>query len=157
MAAVEFALLVLPFLLLVFGILDLGLGIWTYDNLSEAATQGTRAAIVRGAQSGLGLPNGAGNYGSWACSSPLPSGSIAAEVCTAAVPLDATKLQLLIDWACFDETIVPDDAPVNTACGVGTEVSVRTQYEFQPVVSNFIPMTINLAARSTMPVACCGK
>ncbi len=45
---VEFALVLPVFLLMVFGIIDLGRVIWAYDNLANAAREGARYASVHG-------------------------------------------------------------------------------------------------------------
>jgi len=144
---VEFALLSVPLFLLVFGVIDFGLGIWTYNNLSQAVTQGAREAIVRGAQSTLGQPGGPGNGGpgrsvSVTCAESPPASSIAGQVCTYAHPLDSAKLTVTITWGC-------------DPCLVGSPVTVNAAYVFEPVLSTLFPLAINLRSEATMRVACC--
>ena len=140
--AVEFSLLVLPLCLLVFGVVDFGLGIWTYNNLSQAVNQGAREAIVRGAGSTLGTPLDAGNNGSFSCSSPPPAGSIAGQVCSSAVPLDPNKLSGTVSWTC-------------PTCGVSSQVTVSGRYDFEPILKELFPVAMTLKSEATMRVACC--
>jgi Flp pilus assembly protein TadG len=50
--AVEFAIVGSLFFALLLGIIESGRAIWTYDTAAHAAREGTRWAIVRGADSG---------------------------------------------------------------------------------------------------------
>ncbi len=45
---VEFALLALPLFLLLFGILEFGVAVWSYNTIATAAREGARAALVFG-------------------------------------------------------------------------------------------------------------
>jgi Flp pilus assembly protein TadG len=47
-ALVEFAMVIPLFLIVVFGVLDLGRGIWAMDTAAHAASEATRFAIVHG-------------------------------------------------------------------------------------------------------------
>ena len=49
--SVEFALIVLSFLLLTLGLVDVGRGIWAYNSLTYAVREGARYAIVHGDRS----------------------------------------------------------------------------------------------------------
>lgn len=144
-STVEFALLLIPFLLLVFGVADFGLGVWAYNNLSQAVQEGAREAIVRGAGSTLGSPGDDGNNGARTCADSLPSGSIAAQVCTHAHPLNPSSFIVTITWDCPFEQ-----------CGVTRTVKVGGQYLFEPILRDVFPFpSINLRSEATMHVACC--
>lgn len=149
-STVEFALIAIPLFLLVFGVLDFGFGIWTYNNLSQAVNQGAREAIVRGAESPLGQPGDPGNGvagGSWTgnCATALPSDSIAGQVCTFARSLDPSRLNVTITWrGCAPSCLVGPSA-----------VTVGAQYQFEPLLSRLFPFTIQLRSQATMRIACC--
>ncbi len=51
MSVVELAIVVLLFLLLILGLMDVGRGVWAYNTLSHAAREGARYAIVHGSKS----------------------------------------------------------------------------------------------------------
>jgi len=51
-ALVEFALVIPLFLIVVFGVLDLGRGVWAMDTAAHAASEATRFAIVHGGSVG---------------------------------------------------------------------------------------------------------
>jgi len=144
-STVEFALLLIPFLLLVFGVVDFGLGVWAYNNLSQAVQQGAREAIVRGSGSPLGGPGDDGNNGARTCADSLPTGSVAAEVCTHAHPLNPGNFTVTVTWNCPFEQ-----------CGVTRTVTVGGQYLFEPMLRDVFPFpSINLRSQATMHVACC--
>ena len=65
-AMVEFALVAPMFFLLLFGIVEAGRFIFYYENLSHAAREGARFAIVNGANT-LGCPSGPPAPGTSAC------------------------------------------------------------------------------------------
>ena len=48
----EFGIVGTLFMLLTLGIVEMGRAVWTYNSLAHAAREGTRWAIVRGAESG---------------------------------------------------------------------------------------------------------
>jgi len=78
-SAVEFALILTPLLFLMIGIVDFGLAVWGYNNLSEAVRQGARYAIVRGAESELGQTGRVTDEAPTTCDTPFPA---AASLCT---------------------------------------------------------------------------
>jgi Flp pilus assembly protein TadG len=55
---VEFALVLPIFLLMLFGVIDLGRVIWTIDNISNAAREGARYASVHGSSDVTTCPTG---------------------------------------------------------------------------------------------------
>ena len=143
-AAVEFSLLTVPLLVFTFGVLDFGLGIWAYNNLSQATNEAARYAVVRGLNSTLGLPRDPGNYGAMTCAAPPPSGSVIERACTFAVPLNRDQLTITVDW-------------VGPGSVAGT-VTVVGHYLFKPILSNIFPFpSVNLKSQARMRVACCSQ
>ena len=51
---VEFALFFIVFLMLSLGLMEFGLGVWTYSSITHAARAGARYAIVHGASNPIG-------------------------------------------------------------------------------------------------------
>ena len=49
---IEFGIVSILFFTLVFGTMEFGRAMWTYDTIAHAAREGVRYAIVRGAESG---------------------------------------------------------------------------------------------------------
>jgi Flp pilus assembly protein TadG len=49
---VEFSIVALAFLLLLFGIMEFGRAVWAYSSIAHGAREGVRYAIVRGSESG---------------------------------------------------------------------------------------------------------
>jgi Flp pilus assembly protein TadG len=140
--AVEFSLLTIPLFVLTVGVFDFGLGIWAYNNLSQATNDAARYAVVRGAFSSLGASTDPGNSGSMTCAAPPPAGSIIERACLFARPLDPSKLTVTVTW--------PGAKTV-----VGT-VQVRAEYLFEPILRNVFPFpTMNLKSQATMRIACC--
>src|SRR5450756_377243 len=86
-ALVEFALVLPLFLFLVFGMVDLGRGIWAMDNASHAASEAARFAIVHG---GTGTdpslchvgPGKPGTYHATTCPFPSPSKQMIKDLAT---------------------------------------------------------------------------
>ena len=155
-SAVEFALVAPVFFLLIFGIVDFGLGIWTYNNLSQAVREGARYAIVRGAGSDIGEV-GPAMEGPITCFPPPAAGSVASKVCEAAFPLDASKLTVTAEWGCG---ILgdPDDCYNDSFLGsnsTGKLMKVSATYVYKPFLIDLIPVTINLRSTSRMYIACC--
>jgi Flp pilus assembly protein TadG len=64
-ATVEFALVIVPLLLVIFGIFEMSLFLYTYNVVADSAKEGVRAAIVLGSDS----TNSTSSSGSNPCSS----------------------------------------------------------------------------------------
>jgi TadE-like protein len=69
-ALVEFAMVIPLFLIVVFGVLDLGRGIWAMDTAAHAASEATRFAIVHG---GTGTDPSICHVGPMSLVTPLPA------------------------------------------------------------------------------------
>lgn len=93
--SVEAAIVLSVFLLVLFGLLDLGLAALNSNNLKDVAQQVSRTAIVRGKNSGPQYsPWGPATYSSTAAS----GGEIATEAATALVIAPPTKVNILVEW-----------------------------------------------------------
>ena len=139
-AMVEFALVIPIFFLLIFGIIDVGIGVWSYNNLAEAVREGGRYAMVRGEDTLL--PSGEAG--------PLTEGPVSCDgvgteivvpvVCQFAFAMDPSRLDVTVTWA--------------EGNNIGDPVVVSAVYAFAPF-SNFIPFTVNLQSETRARVACC--
>ncbi len=147
-AAVEFALLSIPLFVIVLGVIDFGLGIWTYNNLSEAVRQGARAGVVRGADTTLATPPAPNEktVPPATCDS-LPAlttatGQVIEQVCTYAFALDPSRLSVTVTWG--------------GSVGIVGKVEVLGAYAYQPLLSGVFPFPpINLRSQAEMRIGCC--
>lgn len=126
-AMVETAVVMLVFLMIVLGTIELGRAVWYYTTLGYAAREGTRFATVNGSASGT-LP------GPRLTSDVTPL--VQARVVAAATGLDLTAANVSVAWA-------PDNKP-------GSAVTVT-------VSKNFVPATpfigaINMSRASTLVI-----
>ena len=151
---VEAAIVLLVFLMLVLGMLDLGLGVLHYNTVSHAARQGVRQAIVHGwmAPSGwYGGPWGPpGNYpgGNGTTSSYTVNGANSSDWIVKAFQdqgafagLDPNKVTIQVQW--LDGSNNPDN-----------RVSVTVSSSYSPIMTwIFGNPSITLGATSTMLIA----
>jgi hypothetical protein len=138
----EFAFVLFVFLTITLGMLDLGLGVFRYHVISQAARQGARRAIVHGE-----LATGLGVWGPTA---------IETTAGTAGVPIvDGADdgLQPMLVACNLDETTIRVTWPTGSnALEEPVEVTVSTTYT--PLFSFiFSTGTLTLSASSTMPIA----
>lgn len=134
-------MIIVAFLTILFGMIDLGIGVFRYNMVSHAARQGARLAIVHGslATSGWqGGPWGPGTVGPVALSdSSAPAAAVGATV----VGLDKTQAQMTITW--LDGKNEADN-----------RVRVTVTYPYRPFVTFiFGSPTYTLTATSTMIIA----
>jgi Flp pilus assembly protein TadG len=101
---VEGALCFTVFLMILFGMIDFGRGVFAYNFISYAAREGARYAIVRGQSSGRAATNA----------------DITAFIKQEAVGLDPSAVTVNTSWT-------PDK-------NSGSTVQVQVQYSFQPIV-----------------------
>lgn len=134
-AAVEFALTITILALLLVGMLELTMFVYTYSVLADAAKEGVRYAIVHGA-SVSGASSGDASSAPWpACTTPA-TGSLLTTVKTyAAASLHSTSSMNI--YACY-----PDGS--NTP---GSAVQVSVNYLYQPLFGLGWP-SVNVSANS---------
>ncbi|MDZ4278526.1 MAG: TadE/TadG family type IV pilus assembly protein [Dehalococcoidia bacterium] len=125
-AQVEFALVGLVFLILVFGMIDVGRAVWNYNTLAEATREGTRYAIVHGARASD--PSGPGD-----------DAAVQAQVQQFAAGLDLSQLTVSVDF--------PDGNN-----NLGDEVTVTSEYDYDPLFGFFGAVSIPMTSSSTMTV-----
>ena len=115
---VEAALIVLPFLLMIFGIIEFGVVIRAYNFVSYAAREGTRYASVRGAESGV----------------PASATQVSDFVKRQAVGLVASNMTVATTW-------VPDNKR-------GSSVRVQVSYSMPGVTGLILPRGVRMRSTS---------
>lgn len=135
-ALVEFSLVIVPFIVLLMGVIDLGRGIYMMNGTSEAAREIARVTIVH-------VADGSGNLGF----SPETQGVIDTQ--RNLVP-DLT-INPATDIVCVDayDVVLADDA-----CDPGAFVRVRVTAPFSPItplVSAFGTHTFESTSRMEIP------
>lgn len=132
-ALVEFSLAVIPFLILLMGIFDLGRGIYMMNGTSEAAREISRVTIVhRDDGGGLGF-----------------SADTTAVIATQRGLIPGLAIDPATDITCVDEY----DQPV-AQCLPGHFIKVRVTAEFDPItpiVSAFGSHTFESTSRMQIP------
>jgi Flp pilus assembly protein TadG len=122
---VEFALSVLVFLVLVFGILDFGRALYTYHAVSYAARAGTRYAIVRGSAC----------TGVSGC--PATQGSVTSYIESVSPNLNPSDLNVSVNWVTGNTGCPAGTSPTDSP---GCSVQVAITYKFIWLFS-FLPAT----------------
>ena len=142
-AMVEFALAVIPFLILLMGVIDLGRGIYMMNGTSEAARDITRATIVHllGSGGALGL-----------------SDETTEAIDTQEALIPGLSINPATDIECVDAYDVVQNREVSGAnddCNVGEDfIRVHVTVEFAPVtplVSAFGSHTFESISRMQIP------
>jgi Flp pilus assembly protein TadG len=140
-ALVEGTIILMVFLTLIFGMLDLGIAVMRYNTLSEAARQGVREAIVHGKLAPAGWQGG-----TWGPATMDVSAS------TAGVPVVDTVCPLLVGFN-LDETRVRVEWP-NGLNDLQQPVRVTVSTLYHPMTTFlFGNQSFTLSASSTMPIA----
>ncbi|MCC6537313.1 MAG: pilus assembly protein [Bryobacterales bacterium] len=104
-ALVESALVLWPFMLLVFGIIQIGFVVWSSSTLAYAVDTATRHASLNGARS----------------STPVTQADLVTMVKDTSTGLDKTKINVLITWT-------PNNRP-------GSTVRIEATYAIETLVS----------------------
>lgn len=123
---VEFSFVALAFFVLVFGVVDVGRAVWNYNTLSQATREGTRYAIVHGANSSN--PSGPGD-----------AGDISTEVREHASGLNDSQLTVTTTWP------DGDNQP-------GSDVKVTAQYDYTPLFDFLGFASFTMTSSSTMEI-----
>ncbi len=133
-ALVEFSLVSLVFFLLIFGMIDVGRAVWNYNTLAEATREGTRYAIVHGANSSDPSGPGSAYY-----TPPNTDTNITDVVETYAAGLNSSQLTVLALWP-------------NGTNSDGDPVTVTSQYTYQPMFSFLGILSFTMSSSSTMDI-----
>ena len=136
---VEGAIVLMAFLTLIVGTIDLGLAVLRYNGASQAARSAARLAIVRGNIT----PRATSSWGPGAVT--VKGDDTASEISNAVRPylagLDPSKVTIKLEWPA--STNAPDDQ---------VKVTITTTY--QPMLTFVLGSSaINLSASSTMRIA----
>ena len=135
-ALVEFSLAVIPFLIMLMAIFDLGRGIYMMNGTSEAAREITRVTIVH-------MRDGGGNLGL--------SADTTAVVNTQRNLIPGLTIAPATDITCVDEY---DVAVADGDCLPGNFIKVRVTAPFEPItplVSMFGSHTFESTSRMQVP------
>jgi Flp pilus assembly protein TadG len=123
---VEFSLVAVAFFILVLGIVDVGRAVWHYNALAQATREGTRYAIVHGANSTD--PAGPGD-----------TQAVTDQVEEFAGGLDLSELTVTPAWP------DGDNQP-------GSHVEVTTSYNYTPLFGFFGVISIPMSSSSLMEI-----
>lgn len=133
---VEFAISSLVTLMVIFGILECSLLLYTYHTVSNAARQASRWAIVRGSDC-------------VASTCPADANSVKSYVLTQVPLLDTAQVNVTTTWSSSNDcTVTSTSGPAGPGCIVAVQVS----YPFQLHLP-FIPisaMTISSTSQMVM-------
>jgi Flp pilus assembly protein TadG len=137
----ESAIISMVFLMLTLGMIDLGVGVYRFNTISQAARHGVRQASVHGALAPSGWRGG--NWGTTridalATDTTIP-GIDAVRPMLTGCPVEQTRI--IIEW--------PDNDN-----GVEKNVRVTVTTPYRPLVTWFLGSpTITLSSTATMPIA----
>jgi len=130
----EFAIVVLPMLLLFFGIVSFAMTVYTYNFLSNAARDAVRYAIVHGSKS----------------SSPATADDIQTFVRNEAKGLKASSINVT---TCWNPQAPPNTCPGPTGNNApGKVVSVDVSYSLHPFYP-FMNVTLPLSSSAQMVIS----
>ena len=133
-ALVEFSLAGIVFFLLLFGMIDVGRAVWNYNTLAQATREGTRYAIVHGADSSD--PSGPG---STYYTPPSTDTMVTQQVEMFAGGLNTSQLTVQTQW--------PDGTNV-----AGSAVTVTSQYSYQAMFNFLGIISFTMTSSSTMEI-----
>ena len=125
-ALVEFSMVAIVFFILVFGMIDVGRAVWNYNTLAQATREGTRYAIVHGADSTT--PTG-----------PVDDSAVVTEVQKFTAGLNLSQLAVQATW--------PDGSNAS-----GSSVTVTSQYAYEPIFNFLGIISFNMTSSSTMEI-----
>ena len=133
-AMVEFSMLGIVLFIMVFGMIDAGRAVWNYNTLSHATREGTRYAIVHGADSSN------------------PSGPDSANFTP---PSDDVMVRQIIDK--YGSGLDPDRLTVTSewldgSNERGNSIKVTSSYDYQPMFNFFGTLSFTLTSSSTMEI-----
>jgi Flp pilus assembly protein TadG len=134
---VESVITLTVFLVLILGMIDLGLGLFRFIILTEAARQGARQAIVHGSNAS----SAQGTWGPTTYSQPATdTGAIAQAIKPYLTGLDPSQVTITVTW-------------LDGGTSEGNRVQVTVAYTYQPMTTFAISGTLPLSSSSTMPIA----
>jgi Flp pilus assembly protein TadG len=155
---VEMALACILLLTILFGLMEMSLGLYTYNAVSNAARQGSRWAIVRGSACNANTPNQCGTASTASVGAAGATQSNIQNYVAGLGYLNMTASDVTVSWL----KAATSGTPATTtwsACSTGTcnapgnEVQVTVTYPF-PLSIPLVPKsTLNLASTSTLVIS----
>jgi hypothetical protein len=136
----ESALVLTAFLMLVLALIDLGRGVFRFNQLSQAARMGARQAMVHGNLAPAGWNGGPWGPTAIDCYADQAGTPIVDAVAPMLVACELDKTQIQVEW-------------LNGSNAIEKNVRVTVTSPFQPIVTAFFGGSINLSASSTVPIA----
>jgi Flp pilus assembly protein TadG len=133
-ALVEFALVGIVFFLIVFGMIDVGRAVWNYNTLAEATREGSRYAMVHGANSSDPSGPGSAYY-----TPPNSDTKVTETVARYSSGLDSSSLTVESEW--------PDGTT-----DVGSHVTVTSRYTYDPMFNFLGIVSFTMTSSSTMEI-----
>ena len=130
----EFALILPIFLILVFGIIDFGMGLRAYITVAQATREGARYGVV-GNQAGTFTAGGSGD-----CDGATTN-SIVGKVCSTINGLDLTDIQTVTTDCTATSTTPP--------CNPGDPIEVHTEYRYHYITP--VRSIVNVLSGGSMP------
>ena len=121
---VEYSLVFLIFVFVLFGIMEFGRAVTAYNILAGATREGTRFAIVNGSRSGT----------------PATTTMIQDKVRSWCIGLDSSAVTVTTTWPDGDGTWPSGNGP-------GQKVNVTTRYNFVPLVGFLTGFTIGSSSQ----------
>ncbi len=122
---VEFAAIATVFLLIVFGVMSLGIAVYSYNTISNAAREAVRYAVVHSPTS----------------SNPATTTQIQQVAINYATALNLAQTDIVVSW--------PPDPNIATR----TDAQVQISYPYQLNIPFLGPVTLTLASTSRMLVS----
>lgn len=131
---VEFSIIGIAFFIMVFGMIDAGRAVWNYNTLSHATREGTRYAIVHGADSSNPSGPDSENF-----TPPSDDVMVRETIEKYGSGLDPGRLTVTSEW-------------LDGSNARGNNVKVTSSYEYEPMFNFFGALSFTLSSSSTMQI-----
>jgi Flp pilus assembly protein TadG len=131
---VEFGLILPIFIILVFGIIDFGMGLRAYITVAQATREGARYGIV-GNDAGTFSAGGSGD-----CNGSV-STNVVGKVCSTINGLDLTDLQTV--------SVTCPDTGTSPPCDPGDSIQVAATYRYHYITP--VKVFVNVLSGGSMP------
>ena len=133
-AMVEFSMLGIVLFIMVFGMIDAGRAVWNYNTLSHATREGTRYAIVHGADSSNPSGPDSANF-----TPPSDDVMVRQTIEKFGSGLDPDRLTVTSEW-------------LDGSNERGNSIKVTSSYDYQPMFNFFGTLSFTLTSSSTMEI-----
>ena len=133
-AMVEFSLLGIVLFIMVFGMIDAGRAVWNYNTLSHATREGTRYAIVHGADSSNPSGPDSVNF-----TPPSDDVMVRQTIEKYGSGLDPDRLTVAAEW-------------LDGSNERGNSIKVTSSYDYEPMFNFFGALSFTLSSSSTMEI-----